>query len=88
MPCCCEEIICRPSEPAPALAPQIVYIYRMAQLFIVAFAAATLFLRTERHQDTLEDGRPYLGAILRQPFRLISTSRPSTSPPVMPPYRV
>ena len=44
------------------------YIYRVAQLFIVAFAAATLFLRTERHQNTLEDGRPYLGAILRQPF--------------------
>lgn len=51
-------------EPAPVLAMQIVYIYRMAQLFIVAFAAATLFLRTRLRQNTLDDGRPYLGAIL------------------------
>jgi hypothetical protein len=65
-----------PGKPASVLAVQIVYIYRMAQLFIVAFAAATLFLRTQRHQDTLEDGRPYLGAILGQRSRLVSTSPP------------
>lgn len=40
---------------------QIVYFYRMAQLLIVAFASSTLFLRTRLHQNTLEDGRPYLG---------------------------
>jgi hypothetical protein len=43
---------------------QIVYIYRMIQLLIVAFAASTLFLRTELQQNTLEDGRPYLGGCL------------------------
>lgn len=75
-------------ESTSVLVLQIVYIYRMAQLFIVAFAAATLFLRTERHQNTLEDGRPYLGAILRQPSCLISTSRCCIWPLAVPPYQV
>ncbi|KAE9586977.1 putative xenobiotic-transporting ATPase [Lupinus albus] len=40
-----------------------VYIFKMWQLFFMAFITMTLFLRTEMHRDTLNDGGIYMGAL-------------------------
>ncbi|PRQ26836.1 putative sulfate-transporting ATPase [Rosa chinensis] len=40
-----------------------VYITRMTMFLITAFVTMTLFLRTEMHRDTVEDGGIYMGAM-------------------------
>ncbi|XAR69345.1 Xenobiotic-transporting ATPase [Bertholletia excelsa] len=40
-----------------------VYIFKLVQLIIMAFITMTLFLRTEMHRKTSEDGTIYLGAL-------------------------
>ncbi|XP_017215242.1 pleiotropic drug resistance protein 1-like [Daucus carota subsp. sativus] len=40
-----------------------VYIFKSAQLFIVALITMTLFLRTEMHRESLNDGSIYMGAL-------------------------
>ncbi|XP_019437695.1 PREDICTED: pleiotropic drug resistance protein 1-like isoform X2 [Lupinus angustifolius] len=40
-----------------------VYIFKMWQLFFMAFITMTLFLRTEMHRDTVNDGGIYMGAL-------------------------
>ncbi|KAK7283061.1 hypothetical protein RIF29_12307 [Crotalaria pallida] len=40
-----------------------VYIFKMWQLFFTAFITMTLFLRTEMHRDTVNDGGVYMGAL-------------------------
>lgn len=40
-----------------------VYIFKMFQLTLMAFITMTLFLRTEMHRDTMEDGGVFLGAL-------------------------
>ncbi|EIE26053.1 ATP-binding cassette transporter [Coccomyxa subellipsoidea C-169] len=42
---------------------RFVYFFRIAQLALVAFAAATVFLRVRMPTDTLEDGRKFLAFI-------------------------
>ncbi|XP_054783595.1 ABC transporter G family member 36-like [Prosopis cineraria] len=41
-----------------------VYIFKTVQIIIIAIIAATIFLRTEMHQKTQDDGALYIGAIL------------------------
>ncbi|KAF3450819.1 hypothetical protein FNV43_RR06908 [Rhamnella rubrinervis] len=40
-----------------------VYIFKLAQLSIIALITITLFLRTEMHRDTVGDGQVYTGAL-------------------------
>ncbi|KAL3726503.1 hypothetical protein ACJRO7_031405 [Eucalyptus globulus] len=40
-----------------------VYIFKIAQLTIMAFISMTLFLRTKMHRDTVTDGGVYIGAL-------------------------
>ncbi|WJZ94700.1 hypothetical protein VitviT2T_013535 [Vitis vinifera] len=40
-----------------------VYIFKLTQLTIVAMIAMTIFLRTEMHKNTTEDGNIYTGAL-------------------------
>ncbi|CAN6456247.1 unnamed protein product [Victoria cruziana] len=40
-----------------------VYIFKMTQLVVIAFITMTLFLRTEMHRDTINNGVVYLGAL-------------------------
>ncbi|KAJ1429097.1 P-loop containing nucleoside triphosphate hydrolase [Sesbania bispinosa] len=40
-----------------------VYIFKISQLTIMAILTMTLFLRTEMHRDSLDDGGVYLGAL-------------------------
>ncbi|GAV68071.1 ABC_tran domain-containing protein/ABC2_membrane domain-containing protein/PDR_assoc domain-containing protein [Cephalotus follicularis] len=39
------------------------YIFKMSQLSFGALALMTLFIRTEMHRDTIEDGGVYMGAL-------------------------
>lgn len=41
-----------------------VYIFKTVQIIIIAIIAATIFLRTKMHQNTIDDGALYIGAIL------------------------
>ncbi|KAI9109476.1 hypothetical protein K1719_019530 [Acacia pycnantha] len=41
-----------------------VYIFKTVQIIIIAIVAATVFLRTKMHQNTIDDGALYIGAIL------------------------
>ncbi|PON71212.1 ABC type transporter protein [Trema orientale] len=41
----------------------ILYFFRLFKILIVALIVTTLFLRTEMHHDTLEDGTIYSGAL-------------------------
>ncbi|CAN1287564.1 Pleiotropic drug resistance protein 1 [Linum perenne] len=40
-----------------------VYIFKMSQLVILAFLTSTVFLRTNMHHRTVDDGGSYMGAI-------------------------
>ncbi|KAK1363011.1 hypothetical protein POM88_038572 [Heracleum sosnowskyi] len=40
-----------------------VYIFKSAQLFILALITMTLFLRTEMHKESVNDGSIYMGAL-------------------------
>ncbi|XP_021800492.1 ABC transporter G family member 39-like isoform X5 [Prunus avium] len=40
-----------------------VYIFKMTQFIIMAFTTMTLFLRTEMHRRTVEDGGIYMGSL-------------------------
>ncbi|PON89425.1 ABC type transporter protein [Trema orientale] len=40
-----------------------VYIFKLVQLAIMALIATTLFLRTEMHRNSVEDGAIYIGAL-------------------------
>ncbi|XP_057834777.2 ABC transporter G family member 35 isoform X2 [Cryptomeria japonica] len=46
-----------------------VYIFKTAQIVVIAFIGATVFLRTEMHHNTLADANLYLGALF---FSLIA----------------
>ncbi|KAK4267406.1 hypothetical protein QN277_024192 [Acacia crassicarpa] len=48
-----------------------VYIFKTVQIIIIAIIAATVFLRTKMHQNTIDDGVLYIGAIL---FSLIQNT--------------
>ncbi|XP_020424974.1 pleiotropic drug resistance protein 1 [Prunus persica] len=48
---------------------KFVYIFKLAQLIVAAFVTTTLFLRTEMHRSTVEDGGIYMGALF---FTLLS----------------
>ncbi|KAL5574591.1 hypothetical protein UlMin_016290 [Ulmus minor] len=39
------------------------YIFKFVQLIILALVASTLFLRTEMHHNSIDDGRVYTGAL-------------------------
>ncbi|KAF3791865.1 ABC transporter G family member 37 [Nymphaea thermarum] len=40
-----------------------VYVFKMTQLTVIAFITMTLFLRTEMHRNTINDGGIFLGAL-------------------------
>ncbi|KAF7843300.1 pleiotropic drug resistance protein 1-like [Senna tora] len=40
-----------------------VYIFKLSQLIVMAFIAMTLFLRTEMHRDSIDNGGVYTGAL-------------------------
>ncbi|CAI0416830.1 unnamed protein product [Linum tenue] len=48
-----------------------IYAFKMTQLVIVAFLTTTVFLRTNMHHETLNDGATYMGAIFFGMFVMI-----------------
>jgi hypothetical protein len=50
-----------------------VYYYRFAQLFIVAFTASTVFLRSWLHPGSLQSGRWYLSFLFYSAYFMMAS---------------